>query len=95
MLHIATLHIAEISLSAKYNKVMEIDIAPELYQQALTYAQQRGLKLNSVIEDFLIRFIGKSKKAKEQAVPDIVLSLLGAEESVADDDINAHEAYYD
>ena len=74
---------------------MEVDIDTELYQQALTYAKQRGLKLNSVIEDFLIRLIGKSKKTSEQAVLDIVLSLLGAGESVADDDINAHEAYYD
>ena len=53
---------------------------------------QQGLNLTAVIENFLVRFIGSSKNATEQAVPDIVLSLLGAGESVADEDINAREA---
>ena len=74
---------------------MEVVIDPKLYQQALTYAQQQGLNLTSVIENFLVRFIGSSKKTTEQAVPDVVLSLLGAGESVADEDLNAREAYYD
>ena len=74
---------------------MEVVIDPKLYQQALTYAQQQGLNLTSVIENFLVSFVGGNKKTNEQAVPDIVLSLLGAGESVADEDINAREAYYD
>ena len=74
---------------------MEVIIDSKLYQQALTYAQQQGLNLTSVIENFLVSFVGGSKKTNEQAVPDIVLSLLGAGESVADEDINAREAYYD
>ena len=34
-----------------------------------------------------------SKDVVEQAVPDVVLSLLGAGEPVSDDDLNAREAY--
>ena len=70
---------------------MEVIIDSKLYQQALTYAQQQGLNLTSVIENFLVSFVGGNKKTNEQAVPDIVLSLLGAGESVADEDINARE----
>jgi hypothetical protein len=75
--------------------VMEVIIDSKLYQQALTYAQQQGLNLTSVIENFLVRFVGSSKNTTEQAVPDVVLSLLGAGESVADEDLNAREAYQD
>ena len=75
--------------------VMEVAINSQLYQQASTYAQQQGLNITSVIENFLMRFVGASKNATEQAVPDVVQSLLGAGEKVADDDLNAREAYYE
>ena len=42
-----------------------------------------------------MRFVGASKNATEQAVPDVVQSLLGAGEKVADDDLNARETYYE
>ena len=73
---------------------MEVAINKNIYQQAQAYAQQQGLSLNAVIESFLLRFIGRSQAATEQPVPDIVLSLLGAGETVGDDDLNAREAYY-
>ena len=73
--------------------IMEVAINSQLYQQASVYAQQHGLNITSVIENFLRRFIGHQKEATEQAIPDIVLSLLGAGESVAEDDLNAREAY--
>ena len=47
----------------------------------------------AVIENFLVCYIGRSKAAAKQSVPDVVLSLLGAGEPVADDDLNAREAY--
>ena len=72
---------------------MEVAINNSIFQQAQNYAQQQGLNLNAVIESFLVRFIGRSKAATEQPVPDVVLSLLGAGEPVADDDLNAREAY--
>lgn len=74
---------------------MEVVINNNIYKQASDYAQQQGLNLSSVIEDFLKRFIGRSKAATDQSVPDVVLSLLGAGEEVAEDDLNAREAYYE
>lgn len=72
---------------------MEVAINKNIYQQALDYAQQQGLSLNAVIESFLVRFVRQGKNASEQSIPDIVLSLYGAGEPVADDDLNAREAY--
>ena len=74
---------------------MEVAIDSKLYQQASTYAQQQGLNITSVIENFLVRFVGRGMDTTEQAVPDVVLSLLGAGENVGEDDLNAREAYYD
>ena len=74
---------------------MEVAINNTIYRQAADYAKQQGLNLTEVIEGFLVRFIGHSKAATtEQPVPDIVMSLFGAGESIADDDLNAREAYY-
>jgi hypothetical protein len=72
---------------------MEVAISNRIYKQASAYAQQQGVNLTAVIESFLVRYIGRSKAATEQSVPDVVLSLLGAGEPVADDDLNAREAY--
>ena len=73
--------------------IMEVAINSQLYKQASTYAKQQGLSLTTVIENFLVRYIGHSKEVEEQTVPDVVLSLLGAGEPVAEDDLNAREAY--
>ena len=73
--------------------IMQIAINPNVYIPAQTFAQQQGLNLTSVIENFLIRFVRENKQAVEQPVPDVVLSLLGAGEPVAEDDLNGREAY--
>ena len=73
---------------------MDVAINNNIYKQASAYAQQQGLNLTSVIEDFLVSFIRRNKSAAtEQTVPDIVLSLLGAGEPFAEDDLNGREAY--
>jgi hypothetical protein len=73
---------------------MNVAINSNIYRQASDYAQSQGLDLTEVIENFLVRFIGKDKAEEaEQPVPDIVLSLLGAGEPVADNDLNARKAY--
>jgi len=72
---------------------MEVIINNNIFQQASAYAEQKGLNLTEVIEDFLLRFIGHNKAASELSVPDVVLSLLGAGTPIADDDLNAREAY--
>ena len=73
---------------------MEVTINRNIYQEAQAHAQQQGLNLTAVIENFLVRFIAKSQKTDKKTVPDVVLSLLGAGEPVGDDDLNAREAYY-
>lgn len=73
---------------------MEVAINSSIYQQALAQAQRQGLNLTSIIESFLVRFLMHGKATVEQPVPDVVLSLLGAGESVNADDLNAREAYY-
>ena len=73
---------------------MEVVIDSQLYQLASNYAQQQGLSLTTIIENFLVRFVGHSKEVSEQAIPDVVLSLLGAGEDIAKEDLNAREAYY-
>ena len=73
---------------------MEVAIDRNIYQQAQTYAQQKGINLTAVLENFLLRFIGKSQETADEAVPDVVLSLLGAGEPVSDDDLNASESYH-
>ena len=65
-----------------------------VFIQAHAYAEQQGLNLTDVIENFLVRFIGKNEQAAEETVPDVVLSLLGAGEPIEDDDLNARKAYY-
>ena len=73
---------------------MNVAINSNIYRQASDYAQSQGLDLTEVIENVLVRFIGKDKAEEaEQPGPDIVLSLLGAGEPVADNDLNARKAY--
>ena len=73
---------------------MNITINSNIYQQAQAYAQQHGLNLSNIIENFLLRIIGQDKANTEQPIPDVVLSLLGAGESISADDLNGREAYY-
>ena len=73
---------------------MQIAINPEVYRSAQISAQSQGLNLNSVIEDFLINFARKKEQTTDHAVPDVVLSLLGAGEPVGENDLNGREAYY-
>ena len=73
---------------------MNITISNNIYKEASAYAKQQGMSLSSVIENFLMRFVSHSKSASEGiTTPDIVLSLLGAGDSVADFDLNARDAY--
>lgn len=73
---------------------MQIAINPDIYRSAQTFARQQGLNLRTVIEDFLVQFAQKGKQPADQSVPDVVLSLLGAGESVTEDDLNGRQAYH-
>lgn len=73
---------------------MNIAISNNIYKEASAYAKQQGMSLSSVIENFLMRFVSHSKSTSEGiTTPDIVLSLLGAGDSVAACDLNARDAY--
>lgn len=64
-----------------------------IYSQAQQVAKTRGLSIDKVVENFLRAFISRSKTSTEQEIPDIVMSLVGAGSPVADDDLNARQAY--
>jgi len=71
----------------------QLVIDRSIYSQAQQVAQTRGLSIDKVVENFLRAFISRSKTATEQEIPDIVMSLVGAGSPVADDDLNARQAY--
>ena len=75
---------------------MQVAINPSLYGTAQSYAEQRGLNLTLMIENYLERFINKEKaKAQEQELPDIVVSLLGSTGGqLGEDDLNGRKAYH-
>lgn len=73
---------------------MEVAINNNIYKQASVYAKEQGLNLSSMIEDFLKRFIVRSKAANEQEMPDVVKSLLGAAKNIDNEDLNARDLYY-
>lgn len=71
-----------------------VTLDKQLVDTARGYAEQKGVSLTELIEGYLSRFIQK-EKAPTEAIPDIVLSLLGAGEPVGDDDLNGRKAYYE
>lgn len=74
---------------------MQVAINPDLYGTAQMYAEKKGLNLTTLIEDFLVRFISTKENSKEEEVPDVVLSLLGAANGqIANEDLNGRNAYY-
>ena len=71
-----------------------ISLNKHIVDNARLYAQQQGVSLSELIENYLSRLVNKNKQTR-QDVPDIVLSLLGAGEPVADDDMNGRKAYHE
>lgn len=73
---------------------MELAINNNVYKQAQIFAQEKGLNLSSLVENFLIRIMGKNKTVDTSQAPDVVLSLLGSCEQHSSEDINQREVYY-
>ena len=75
---------------------MQVAINPNLYGTAQTYAEQKGLDLAVLIEDYLKKFIKQEEaKAEEQELPDVVIRLLGSTGGQLEaDDLNGRRAYY-
>lgn len=70
----------------------QINLDKSVVDKAVAYARQRGVDLSSLIEDYLNRLV-QQPKTEDNAIPDIVLSLLGAGQSVDKDDLNGRKAY--
>ena len=77
-------------------ETIQIGLNKTLLDAASAYARERGLSLSEMIEDYLIRIVKMNKTMDESKneVPDIVQSLLGAGESVPDEDLNGRKSYY-
>lgn len=72
----------------------QVTLDKMIVDKATVYAAQKGESLSLIIEKYLLRLIQQdTPKVKEEKVPEIVLSLLGAGSSVAEDDLNGREAY--
>lgn len=69
-----------------------IPLDKHIVDKAIDYARQRGVSLSSIIEEYLKRLV-QQQQTFEETIPDIVLSLLGAGEPVAEDDLNGRKAY--
>ena len=54
---------------------MEVSINNKVYQEALLYAQQQGLSLPSVIENFSVLLV-KAKKRSRRQFPILCLAYL-------------------
>lgn len=54
----------------------QIKLDKNVVDKAIAYAHQKGVDLSSLIEDYLNRLMQQAE-AEEEAIPDIVLSLLG------------------
>ena len=72
---------------------MNIAIDSSIYRQAQIYAQSQRQSLSTIVESYLLRLINKNRAKEQETVPDVVLSLLGAGEPVAEDDLNGRQAY--
>lgn len=70
----------------------QINLDKSVVDKAVAYARQRDVDLFSLIEDYLNGLVQQSK-TEDNAIPDIVLSLLGAGQLVEEDDLNGRKAY--
>lgn len=77
-------------------ETIQIGLNKSLLDAASAYARERGLSLSEMIEDYLVRVVkmGHKLEGQQDEVPDIVKSLLGAGESVSNDDLNGRQSYY-
>ena len=72
--------------------IMQVAINGNIYVQAQAYAQQKGLTLSSLIEDYLQRIIQRDHTVSEETVPDVVASLIGVAKPDYND-LNGRQAY--
>lgn len=73
----------------------QISLDKAIVDKASVYAAEKGIDLSFIIEKFLLRLVHQDVSSRDDdAIPDIVLSLLGAGSPVSEEDINGREAYH-
>ena len=80
-----------------FNKTHNVMTAVELRTSIAADLDQMSVKMLESVSRYVSRLRRQARPARKatekEAVPDIVLSLLGAGVPVADNDLNAREAY--
>lgn len=76
-------------------ETLQISLDKRVADIATSYAKERGESLSSMVEAYLKQVTMKisAKKADEEEIPDVVMSLLGAGAPIADNDLNGRKAY--
>lgn len=74
-------------------ETLQISLDERVADIAYSYAMKRGESLSSIVEAYLEQVASKAKKVREEEIPEVVLSLLGAGTPIAADDINGRKAY--
>jgi len=76
-------------------ETLQISLDKRVADIAYSYAKEKGESLSSIVEAYLKQMASQinDKKVREEEVPDVVMSLLGAGVPIADDDLNGRKAY--
>lgn len=76
-------------------ETLHISLDKRVADVAYSYAKEKGESLSDIVEAYLKQVASQviAKKAQEEEIPDVVLSLLGAGVPIADDDLNGRKAY--
>lgn len=76
-------------------ETLQIPLDKHVADVAYSYAKERGETLSNIVESYLKQMVSQSnaQKAREEETPDVVMCLLGAGASIADDDLNGRKAY--
>lgn len=76
-------------------ETLQISLDKRVADVAYSYAKEKGESLSDIVEAYLKQVASQviAKKAQEEEIPDVVLSLLGAGVPIADDDLNGRKAY--
>lgn len=74
-------------------ETIQIELNKGIVDKATVYAQQRGLELSVIVEDYLER-LARQVEISDEPVPDIILSLLGAGEDLEEEDLNGRKGHF-
>ena len=71
-----------------------IKINKNIFDESMAIAKQKGVDLSNLVESYLSNLIRRNKdKSKNEDLPEVISSLIGAGEPLDGDDINGRKAY--